>query len=109
MNDENIVVDTVKDVMSDLRQKADQYNLDKNMLIEDKAILLAEIKSALIALRGVNKSASTVSKRGRITNCLCNQQLIYLAMKSISQNEELETQYNDLQDICHYSIPELKY
>ena len=109
MNDENIIVDTVKDVMSDLRQKADQYNLDQNILIEDKAVLLAEIKSSLIVLKGVNKSAGTVSKRGRIINCLFNQQLIYLAMKSISQNEELETQYNDLQDICHYSIPELKY
>lgn len=109
MNSEQNIEETVTDVMYDLRKKAEAYNSDSNMLIEDKAIYLAEIKSAIIILNGVKKSVATLSKRGKITNCLCNQQLIYLAMKSISQNDDLAVQYQDLKDICHYHIPELEY
>lgn len=109
MFDEADAVDIVEDVASELRDKANQYDANKNMVFEDKAIYLAEIKAALTCLSAIKKSPKAVAVTNKINTCMYNQQLIYLAMKSIKQNDELKLQYQDLQNICHYKIDELKY
>lgn len=105
---EEQVVNIIEDVISDLNNQLDLYENDKNKTIEEKAIDISEIRTALLLLRAVKKVGLNSTKRIRINTCFYNRQLINSAKQIIKVNEDLLTQYKDLSQVCYYTIPDLE-
>lgn len=105
---EDKVLDVVEDVIADLNDKIVDYKVDQTLTLEDKAIPLSEVRVALILLNSIKKSSANASKRVRISNCLDNQQLMFLANRVMSYNDELVDEIQLLNTVRYYQIPELE-
>lgn len=108
INTEDKVLDVVEDVIADLNDKILDYKNDQTLTLEDKAIPLSEVRVALILLNSIKKSSANASRRTRISNCLNNQQLMFLANKVMSYNDELVDEIELLNTVRYYQIPELE-
>ena len=96
------VMQSVENVITELNAQIDKYNSDSDLTVEDEAVYLAEIKSAIRLLKGVHMPTTTYSKRRQYCTYRENQQLIYLAKLSIQENDGLTQQYNTLKNISYY-------
>jgi hypothetical protein len=101
---EKDMIETVNYTIVELTKDSELYQKNNDITMESKACALAEITVALLLLKQVKRSDDTTSNVTKLTNYFTNQQLIYLAKKSISKNEELTVAYNDLKDVNYYTI-----
>lgn len=107
MIDEEKVIAVVNSVKSNLQEYIDDYKLDNTLTVDFKAVVLAELRSAIYLLSDVKALSPKSSKTAKINNCVKNQQLIYLARMSIRYVDRLTACYDDLTEINYYTIPEL--
>lgn len=91
---------SVEDVLADLRVEAKKLGKDEHTTLEEKAISLAEINTAILLLSKIKAPSSRTSKRSEISTYFFNQQLIHLAKKSIEENESLSVIYKDMTDMA---------
>lgn len=101
---EDTVVAKVQDVIFELQKKQDSCKSDNNITIEDKAVYLSELNTALLLLRSVKRSGRRASVRVKTNTCYNNNQLINCAKECIKYNEELEAEYTNLKGICYYPV-----
>lgn len=99
--------ETIEMVINKLNHILYNHEHDNSKTISDKAFFKAEVDLALLLLGNIKRLNDTMSKRTKINYCIKNQQIIYLAKKSIAYEDELEDIWDILNSVAYYTISEI--